>query len=157
MNVVTKLPKETKVAFFQEHWGGCEMIVSTGIYYCPDLPSLAVISDEGQLQGLLTYKKRKHAWEIVSLDALIENQGIGSLLLRTLEEMAQKEGIKRVELITTNDNIRAIEFYQKRGYRLEKVIKDAVSEARKKKPTIPLVANNGIVIQDEWLFVKNIV
>jgi hypothetical protein len=52
-------------------------------------------------------------------------------------------------LITTNDNLNALEFYQKRGYRIIEVISDAVNKARKVKPSIPLIGYKGIPLQDE--------
>jgi hypothetical protein len=53
-------------------------------------------------------------------------------------------------LISTNDNLNALKFYQKRGFSLVKLYKNAVNETRKKiKPEIPLIGENGIPIRDE--------
>ena len=52
-------------------------------------------------------------------------------------------------LITTNDNLNALRFYQKRGFELVAVHRHAVDESRKIKPEIPLVGENGIPIRDE--------
>lgn len=62
----------------------------------------------------------------------------------------------RISLITTNDNLHALGFYQKRDYRLIEIFPNAVEKAREIKPEIPLVANNGIPIKDEILLRKNI-
>ncbi|TCP29208.1 hypothetical protein EV207_1117 [Scopulibacillus darangshiensis] len=56
-----------------------------------------------------------------------------------------------MKLITTNINLHALGFYQKRGYRIVKIIQNAVPKAREIKPGIPLVAENGIPICDEIL------
>jgi ribosomal protein S18 acetylase RimI-like enzyme len=43
-------------------------------------------------------------------------------------------------LITTNDNLRAIGFYQRLGYQLVNVYPNAVEKSRKIKSEIPLIA-----------------
>jgi RimJ/RimL family protein N-acetyltransferase len=57
--------------------------------------------------------------------------------------------MRRVWLITTNDNSDALKFYQKAGFRIVAVHRDAVALARRLKPEIPLVGENGIPIRDE--------
>jgi hypothetical protein len=52
-------------------------------------------------------------------------------------------------LITTNDNTKALRFWQKRGFRLAAVHRNAVEKSRKIKPEIPLTGNDGIPIKDE--------
>ena len=52
-------------------------------------------------------------------------------------------------MITTNDNLRALGFYQKRGFILNKVFFDSIQQARKLKPEIPIKNENGILIRDE--------
>jgi len=44
------------------------------------------------------------------------NTGIGSRLLKKLEEFSEQEGIKKLELITTLDNENTIEFYKSKGF-----------------------------------------
>ena len=55
----------------------------------------------------------------------------------------------RLWLITGNDNTSALRFYQKRGFRLVAVYRNAVDQARRLKPEIPLYGNDGIPITDE--------
>jgi hypothetical protein len=52
-------------------------------------------------------------------------------------------------LITTNDDLRALGFYQKRGMSLVMVYRNAMDLARKLKPQIPLVGLNCIPFRDE--------
>lgn len=66
--------------------------------------------------GLITYIVYDNILEITSLDSLQENQGIGSKLLKTVIHEAKKRKVQKIVLITTNDNINAIKFYQKRGF-----------------------------------------
>jgi hypothetical protein len=52
-------------------------------------------------------------------------------------------------LITNNDNLPALGFFQKRGLSLVAVYRNAVDVARRLKPEIPLVGKNGIPLRDE--------
>lgn len=69
--------------------------------------------------------------------------------IERVKALAPAQGCKRLFLSTTNDNLEALAFYQKRGFRLIRVCPNAVDEARRLKPSIPLVAGNGIAIRDE--------
>ncbi|WP_369751178.1 GNAT family N-acetyltransferase [Brevibacillus sp. BC25] len=68
----------------------------------------------------------------------------------------KEKGCHRMKLVTTNDNLQAMGFYQKRGYQLHELYINAVDKARQIKPEIPLIADNGIPIRDEILFIKNL-
>lgn len=58
----------------------------------------------------------------------------------------------KIQLITTNDNINAIKFYQKRGFDLLQINHSAIDEERKIKPEIPYIGQNGIPIRHEVEF-----
>jgi len=75
--------------------------------------------------------------------------GIGAALLARATQVARDAGATRVWLITTNDNLRAIRFYERRGFRIIAVHRGAVDRARMLKPSIPLVAENGLELHDE--------
>ena len=62
---------------------------------------------------------------------------------------ARERGCRRLFLITTNDNLRALAFYQKRGFELAALRRGALNESRKLKPSIPLIGENGIPLRDE--------
>ena len=87
------------------------------------------------------------ACEIVTLDSLIEGQGIGTTLIEAVKAAAEAAGCRRLWLVTTNDNLHTLGFYQKRGFRLVAVHPGAVDAERRLKPEIPLIGNDGIPIQ----------
>lgn len=99
--------------------------------------------------GVVTYRIRNSDCEIVSLDSLDNGRGIGAALLRAVVDEARARGCARLVLTTTNDNLRALGFYQKRGFTLVKVRPGAVDEARKVKPAIPEIGEDGIPLRDE--------
>jgi Acetyltransferase (GNAT) family len=61
----------------------------------------------------------------------------------------REAGCRRVWLITTNDNLRALRFYQRRGFRLVAVHPDALARSRELKPSIPEIGLDGIPLRDE--------
>lgn len=158
MNVVStkNINRALITQFFATQWGSAEMVISSGVYQGDELDGYATLDADEDIVGLITYVYREQELEIISLDSLNEGQGIGGQLLAVVEEEAKRLHCESVKLITTNDNLRALKFYQKRGYRLQKVYIDAVVEARKIKPQIPLLGYDNIPICDELLLVKKI-
>ncbi|MFD1735599.1 GNAT family N-acetyltransferase [Bacillus salitolerans] len=142
--------------FFIEHWGSPEMIVSTGVYQCHKLDGYIMMDDNQMIVGLITFAcdHEDEELEIISLDSIVENKGIGTELLQTIEREARNRKCKIIKLITTNDNVKALKFYQKRGYVLSKLMVNAVEKARTYKPEIPLIGNDGIPIRDEIELMK---
>ena len=68
-------------------------------------------------------------------------------LLAAIDDVARRAGCRRLQLITTNDNVEAIQFYQRRGFRLVTAYPGAVDESRRRlKPGIPEVGAHSIPI-----------
>ena len=62
---------------------------------------------------------------------------------------AKRQGCFQVTLTTTNDNIGALRFYQRRGFRLAALRTGAVDRSRQRKPEIPRTGDFGIPLRDE--------
>lgn len=139
------------VAKIEEEWGSA-ILVSRGIVHRADLLDGFAAFSGRQLVGLVTYDVKGENCEIVSLDSWLEKQGIGGALLDSVVREARRRGCRRVWLITTNDNTAAIRYYQKRGFRMSALYLHAVAKARKLKPQIPIVGNDGIPIDHEIEF-----
>ncbi|MEN2466005.1 GNAT family N-acetyltransferase [Ornithinibacillus sp. JPR2-1] len=151
---VAELPKSRIIDFFQQHWGSPEMVISSGVYDCSTLDGVAALNEADTMIGLITYIIKDHECEIISLDSTEEGRGIGTALVQEVEKLAMEKNCKLIKLITTNDNLLALRFYQKRGFTLSKILPNAVEKARKLKPEIPLIGNEGIPIRDEIELIK---
>jgi GNAT superfamily N-acetyltransferase len=134
--------------FMIEHWGGEDMIVHGQVFRPHEHEGFAAF-DSDDLLGLVTYRIEGAECEVLSLDSLREGQGIGAQLMNAAIATAKARGCRRLFLIATNDNLNALKFYQKRGFRLAAVRPGAVDEARKRKPGIPLIGKHGIPLRDE--------
>jgi ribosomal protein S18 acetylase RimI-like enzyme len=130
------------------HWGS-EIVVAHGAVFRPaGLPGFVVV-DGDEWRGLLTYHIAGDACEVVTIDSVQPNAGIGTALIEAVKQAAQQAGCRRLWLITTNDNTAALRFYQKRGFALAALYPNAVARSRQIKPEIPLIGNDGIPIRDE--------
>ncbi len=90
--------------------------------------------------------------EIIVVHTLQREVGVGSALVdRVIQEVTSRK-CKDVWLITTNDNIEAIRFWQKRGFAINAIHTNAMEHSRKLKPSIPLIGKHGIPIRDEIEF-----
>ena len=119
-----------------------------------DHPAFLAESAAGALLAMLTYVPAQD-WqqcEILTLHADQQGHGAGTALIEAVGQLARRQGCARLWLITTNDNLNAIGFYQRRGMRLVAVHPGAVDEARRLKPSIPLIGAGGIPIRDELEF-----
>lgn len=135
--------------FIEAHWGA-DFVVAHGRCYRPqDLEGFVAEAADGTVLGLATIEIAGDACELVTLDSLRENEGIGSALLDAAVGAARQAGCRRFWLITTNDNLRALGFYQKRGLWLVALHRDALERSRELKPAIGLIGHDGIPLRDE--------
>ena len=134
--------------FWVERWGGEEMITRGNIYRPEQLDGF-VIEDGKEWLGLLTFYVEDNECEVTSLDSLREGQGVGTELMDAVVEEARKQDRKRLFLVTTNENMHALRFYQKRGFELVTIYRGSVIESRKVKPSIPLIGFDDIPLRDE--------
>lgn len=132
-------------------WEATDIIIRGKIIDGTKLDGFLAIKDN-KIIGLITYMIENNECEIVSLNSFEENKGIATRLINVVKELAIKKNCTRLKLITTNDNIRGIEFYQKRGFVFANIYINAIENSRRLKPQIPMYADNGLPIRDEIEF-----
>jgi ribosomal protein S18 acetylase RimI-like enzyme len=133
---------------WKKNWGD-EFMVIRGVVYRPEQLDGFIAYDGPDCVGEITFVMNGDGCEIVTLDSECEGQGLGTKLIDAVVEEARKQDCRRVFLVTTNDNLNALGFYQKRGFELVQINRGAVNEARKIKPGIPLIGMNNIPLRDE--------
>jgi ribosomal protein S18 acetylase RimI-like enzyme len=135
-------------ALMVEVWGGSTVVSRGKVSHPGTLPGFLVHQD-GKGLGLLTYRIDGRECEIVTLQSRVERRGVGTALIEAARSTASKAGCDRLWLVSTNDNTDAIRFYQRRGFVLAAVHRNAVRESRQLKPEIPEIGLHGIPIRDE--------
>lgn len=152
ISVINNGNREEINKFIVSNWYTTDMAIRGKLYDLSRMDGFAAYY-EGKIVGLITYlMEDNNEYEIMSLDSLIERQGIGTALVNKVMEKAKKDKIKVIKLITTNDNINAIKFYQKNGFDFFALYRNAVDISRKLKPSIPEVGYYNIPIKDEIEF-----
>jgi ribosomal protein S18 acetylase RimI-like enzyme len=140
--------RETVRQLLSNSWGSDFMVTRGQIHHYDDLDGYLAI-DNNKIVGVLTFIKFNDEVEIISLDSFKENTGVGTALLNKIIDFAKQNSIKRLWLITTNDNLNALRFYQKRNWSITALHKDAVTNARKIKPTIAITGYYEIPLRHE--------
>jgi N-acetylglutamate synthase-like GNAT family acetyltransferase len=146
---IQEIKKDKRVSdFFVKRWGSDFIISGSERLYGKDLPGF-VIFDNNEIIGLLTYNIKNKECEIVTLDSLIGNSGIGTALVDSMIIKAKNMGASRLWLMTTNDNINAIRFYQRRGFVFKGININAIQKSRDLGQIIPQKGYFGIPVRDE--------
>lgn len=132
----------------EREWGSVEVVALSlgGVVDASVLPGW-IAEQEGAVVGLLTYLTSGDVADIVTVNAFAGG-GVGKALVDAL--VGEVSGsVARVRVTTTNDNTRALRFYQRAGFRLTALRPGAVEESRRTKPQIPELGHDGIPIRDE--------
>jgi GNAT superfamily N-acetyltransferase len=135
-------------AFLAEHHSS--RVARLGELVVPlDHDQVLAVSD-GRLVGVATYAVREDGCELVTLHAVPRRLGVGTALVEQVRMQAAARSCARLWLVTTNDNVDALRFYQRRGFRLTALHPGAVDDSRRElKPEIPRVGSYGIPLRDE--------
>ncbi len=130
-----------------EHLGGLPTVTPSGAHQTDELP--AFLAQRGDaLFGLLNYRIAGGECEIVTLASLRSGLGIGTALIDAVRGAAEAHGCRRLWLVTTNDNLNALRFFQKRGFILAGVHRNAMEQVRALKPAVPRLGLAGIPLRD---------
>lgn len=139
--------REWITSVLAERWGSIHIVTRGKLYQANKLPGYVAVIDN-EKAGLITYNI-ENDYEIITLDSLIQGKGVGTMLVEKVKEVAKEKNCMRVWLITTNDNMEALHFYQKRGFVLSALYPNALEQSRKLKPEIPKTGIDNIPLRDE--------
>ena len=132
---------------------GAEFVVTRGRkVFASDVEGFYAADVNGLKVGLLTYEIIGDQCEVVTLDSFTKFSGIGTMLMDRVKQKSVSLGCKRLWLITTNDNLDAIRFYQRRGFTIAAIHVNSLENSRRMKPSIPLIGQLGIPLRDEVEF-----
>jgi ribosomal protein S18 acetylase RimI-like enzyme len=152
MNIKLISPEHRAAAveILKREWGS--PLVSRERTHKPEeLPGFIALESENII-GLVTYNIDERGCEITSLNSFEENRGVGSALIDEVLKVAKENNCARLWLVTTNDIIHAIRFYQRRGFDWIATHINSADGMRKLKPSIPLLGEEGIPIKHEIEF-----
>jgi GNAT superfamily N-acetyltransferase len=136
-------------AILAEHWGNSVIVSPGGARDAAALPGFVAEWGDapGAAVGLVTYEIVRHGCEVVTLNSFAPGQGVGTALLESVRVAARGAKCGWLWLVTTNDNTPALRFYQRRGWDIVALHRNALAEWRKVKPQIPTVGIGGIPLR----------
>jgi GNAT superfamily N-acetyltransferase len=131
-----------------DSWGSPVIVARGRVYQADELPGFIAVQ-KGEPVGLITYSLNDKECEITTMNSLVEGKGIGSALVEAVKSIAVASKCRRLYLITTNDNTKALRWWQKRGFTFKAIYPGAAEKWHLLKLEIPLTGNDGIPIRDE--------
>ena len=112
---------------FRRDFGRTDVAAFGEVVSLESVPGLIVAEMETDISGALAWRRLRDALQVVALatDPMWQRSGVGGHLLAEAEMVARRERLSRVIIATTNDNLPAVYFYQRRGYRITDVVRGA--------------------------------
>ena len=128
---------------------GGDFVVSRQEVHDPHQLPGYIVTEGSERIGLATYCITADECELVTIDSLCQFMGVGTALLERVEEAAMEAGCRKIWCITTNDNLDAQRFFQKRGFVITACRIGGMTKIRLLKPSIPRIGYYGLPIRDE--------
>lgn len=140
--------REEVLNIIKEFWGDHTVVSQGKIFYPAKLEGLKAVNQDS-IVGILHFQVQDKQCEILTLASLTEGQGVATALLTQVEVIARNRSCEKLTLTTTNDNLHALGFYQRRGFYMKNLFPGQMKVSRKLKPAIPEIGEHGIPIRDE--------
>jgi GNAT superfamily N-acetyltransferase len=132
-------------------WGAPFLAINGKLWGSRTMPGFAAVSGD-EILGYLLYELHDGVCEIMVLESIAQNIGIATALIEEVKQFAKSKGVSRIIVQTSNDNSHAFRFYHRRGFTIREIRLGAMDAARKLKPSIPLIGEDGIPLRDEIEF-----
>jgi GNAT superfamily N-acetyltransferase len=140
-------------ALFHRDFGRTKIVAFGEVMDIDQMPALvAIMRDEPS--GALAYRLLGDALHVVALatDPMWQRSGVGGYLVAEAELLARRLNLRRLVVCTTNDNLPALYFYQRRGYRLIELVPDSIIKHTRQAHA----GFAGVPVRDEIRLEKNI-
>lgn len=142
----------TDRAFLEEllrlRWRDGALMLRGKIVHPKDVEALAAYH-EGRLAGVATWLLEGPVIYLATLNNICEQRGVGTALLDAMVRFGRDKGAALLRVIVTNDNLNALGFYQRRGFRIVAVYPGAIDTIRSLLPNVPVMGANRIPMRDE--------
>jgi ribosomal protein S18 acetylase RimI-like enzyme len=112
---------------FARDFGRTKIVAFGEVMDLDQMPALVAVTTTDPA-GALAYQLLGDGLHIVALatDPMWQRSGVGGHLVAEAELLARRLNLPRVVVATTNDNLPALYFYQRRGYRLIGLVANSV-------------------------------
>jgi len=140
-------------ALFARDFGRTKIVAFGEVIDIDQMPALVAIM-RAEPSGALAYRLFGDALHIVALatDPMWQRSGVGGYLVAEAELLARRLKLGRVIVCTTNDNLPALYFYQRRGYRLTDLVPDSIIKHTREENA----GFAGVPVRDEIRLAKRL-
>lgn len=131
---------------FEQDFGRTKIVAFGEVMDIDAMPALVAVRYTDP-SGALAYRLLGDALHIVALatDPMWQRSGVGAYLVAEAELLARRLNLSRLVVSTTNDNLPALYFYQRRGYRLTDIVpNNVIAHTHQEQPGFA-----GIPVRDE--------
>jgi ribosomal protein S18 acetylase RimI-like enzyme len=134
---------------------GPAQLVSHGEAISLDEAASLVAETDGEIAGALAWRPFDGALHILALatDPMWQRAGVGGHLVAEAELLARWQNWPRVIVTVTNDNLPALYFYQRRGYRISAILRESIAAHMGDRQAMGFA---GIPILDEIQLAKDL-
>lgn len=155
MRAIEPADRPLIIEFLTRHWGGPIVLLDGRAIDVAGLPGFVDGADTA-ITGLITLLDGEGVGEIVTLNAVDGRKGLGTRLVDQAVDRAGRLGQRNLTVRTTNDNLDALRFYQRRGFRLHRLAAGAIDEERRLNPEVPTNGHFGISVRDEITLLRKL-
>ncbi len=112
---------------FARDFGRTKIVAYGEVMDIDQMPALVAVR-YADPSGALAYRLHGDALHIVALatDPMWQRSGVGGHLVAEAELIARRLNLRRLVVSTTNDNLPALYFYQRRGYRITDFVPSSI-------------------------------
>jgi ribosomal protein S18 acetylase RimI-like enzyme len=112
---------------FARDFGRTKIVAYGEVMDIDQMPALVAVR-YADPSGALAYRLHGDALHIVALatDPMWQRSGVGGHLVAEAELIARRLKLRRLVVSTTNDNLPALYFYQRRGYRMTDFVPSSI-------------------------------
>ncbi|KAF0229555.1 MAG: hypothetical protein FD175_1893 [Beijerinckiaceae bacterium] len=132
--------KSEIAAFMVGTWGSTRMMVAMQVYDVMAIEATGLYDAENKLVAFASWALRDKTAYLCALHALVEGKSYARHLLAALMPVLKDKGARTIRAMITNDNMPALTFYQKNGFRFATLYVGGVDAYR---PTMPGMRTHG--------------
>ena len=150
----TPADREKALALFARDFGPAQL-VAYGEAISLEHAAALVAETDHEIAGALAWRPFDGALHILALatDPMWQRAGVGGYLVAEAELLARRQDLPRVIVTISNDNLPALYFYQRRGYRISAILRDSIAAHTRGQQVAGFA---GIPILDEIQLAKEI-
>lgn len=141
--------KEAVHRLLMHRWNDDCIIFGGRAYTSRDFETIGAHDGEGTLVGIALWTMRGRVALLGAIDSFQPGSGAAGALLERVQQEARGRNAVSLRAVTTNDNVHALVYYQRKGFRLDTLFVGSVDAFRgRDNPNFRRIGFNGLPVRD---------